>query len=290
MRRFQFKTELIKPNNVILQLIFLEIVVYFFEYEKSILRKITFKEYIGKFKNWYLYVAGFIILVLYSLYHICKIYEINFFLGLMLLFMSTLLILNYRLKYHKKMTTRTISYEESLKKVKTGDLVVWKTYYTLDNTLSLIPILMTGMYHIGLVMKEPDGDIYILESTNNVSPCTYTGRNKTGIILTDYKYRVTNETPGSFFLIQTNLIEKITNNDIKQFFEIHKNKDYMEDNYNCISTYLHFLQDNNLLKTNYTIFPLHEDLATLIDPKFYSYDFKSETIKVKKIQVIQQKK
>ena len=141
---------------------------------------------------------------------------------------------------------------------------------------------MTGLYHIGLIMKEPDGDIYILECSNHISPCKYTGRNKTGIILTDYKYRVTNETKGSFFLIQTNLIEKITNNDVKKFFEIHKNKDYMEDNYNCISTYLHFLQDNNLLKTKYTIFPLHEDLATLIDPKFYSYDFKSETVKVKK--------
>lgn len=284
MRRFHLKTELIKPNNIVLQLIFLEIIVYLFEYEKSILRKITFKEYIGKFKNWYLYVAGFIILVIYALYQVCRIYEINFFLGLILLFMSTLLILNYRLKYHKKMTTRTISYEESLKKVKTGDLVVWETDYTLDNTLYLIPILMTGMYHIGLIMKEPDGDIYILECSNSKSLCKYTGREKKGIRLSDYNERTYISTNGSFFLIQTNLIEKITNNDIKQFFEIHKNKDYMEDNYNCISIYLHFLQDNNLLKTNYTIFPSHEDLATLIDPKFYSYDFKSETIKVKKYQ------
>lgn len=56
----------------------------------------------------------------------------------------------------------------------------------------------------------------------------------------------------------------------------------MEDNFNCITSYLHFLQENNLLKTNYTIFPLHEDIDTLLDPKFYSIDFEKEMYKVKK--------
>ncbi len=282
MRKLNLKTEIIKPNNIILQLIFLELVVCFFEYETSVLRKITFKEIIGKYKKWYTYVAVFLILVFIALYYVCKIYEINFFLGLILLILSGLLILNYRLKYHKKMSTRVMSFDDSLKKVKTGDLIVWETDYNLKNSFSLIPILMTGLYHIGIVLKEPNGEIYILECSNNKSYCKYTGREKHGIVLVDYEYRTKNETEGSFFLVQTNLNERITNNDVKQFFEKHKNKDYMDDNFNCISMYLHFLQDYHLLKTEYIIFPLHEDLATLTDPKFYSFDFQQETFKVKK--------
>lgn len=282
MRKLNLKHEVIKPNNIVLQLIFLELIVCFFEYETSILRKITFKEYIGRYKQWHLYVIGFLIIVFIALYYVCKIYEINLFLGLILLCLSGLLILNYRLKYHKKMSTRVMSFEESLKKVKTGDLVVWETEYTLNDMSGLIPILMTGMYHIGIVLKEPNGEIYILECTAENAKCKYSGTIKKGVILGDYKDRTHFSTKGSFFLVQTNLNEKITNNDIKHFFEMHKNKDYMEDHYNCISSYLHFLQDNHLLKKDYTIFPLHEDLATLTDPQFYSFDFRQETFKIKK--------
>ncbi len=90
------------------------------------------------------------------------------------------------------------------------------------------------------------------------------------------------QTNGSFFLIQTNLNQRITNNQLKQFFEKHKNKYYMDDNFNCISSYLHLLQDNKLLKQEYTIFPFHEDIDTILDPNFYSIDFEKESYKVKK--------
>lgn len=270
-----------KLNNIILLLILLEIIIIIIEYNTTIIRKLKLIDIIGKYQPFKLLVLLFFIIVFIVNYVVCSYFKINIGVGCIFLFLGLILILNYRLHKNKKLTTRTISFEDSLENTNTGDLIIWETGYELPTIFNLIPVIMTGLFHIGIILKEDNGIINLLECSNVESYCTYTNRTKTGIMLVDYLDRI-KSTQGSYFLVKTNLKNYITNNNIKEFFEKHKNKNYMEDNFNCITTYLHFLEDNNLLKKKYKLFPFYyEEMDTLLDPQFYSVDFKTEIYKVK---------
>lgn len=188
-----------KPNNIIFYLIVLEIIIIAFEYNTSVIRKIKPVHIFGEYQPFKIAVIIVFFVVFIFTYFLCKYLKINLISAYIFLFLSLILILNYRLKKNKELTTRTISIEDSLKKLNTGDLIIWETEYKISSIFNLIPVIFTGLYHIGLVLKEDNGKIYILECAINKSYCTYTNRKKTGIVLVDYIDRISNKMDWSFF-------------------------------------------------------------------------------------------
>ena len=200
----------------------------------------------------------------------------NHCLLIVLIFVSTFLLFEYKLKTNHNITKNKKRFEEIKHEINTGDLIIFETTGKIDNLFYLIPVLFVNLNHIGICVKEKD-KLYILECNPNVKKCLYSKRKKNGIVLLNLEQQI--EAYDDVYLIKTNIHKQLKDSDVKQFLENHKDKKYMEGTLHCLSFVLLFLTELSLLQ-NIPINKLFFDYKFILNPKNYSYDFEHKIIKI----------
>jgi hypothetical protein len=182
------------------------------------------------------------------------------------------------LEKNNKISNIKLNIDDLIKNCNTGDIIFYDIPRIIPNIFHYIPTLFFGIHHMGFVVKK-NNTVYLLECAYDNNYCLYSNKIKNGVTLFDVKDRIVHSNNEIYF-VKNNIYNFIKDSDVEIFLEKYKNMDYMENNVNCVSIYLMFLQDLNLIKDKYTLFPLYEEYEKLLQPEFYSFPYKKEIYKI----------
>ena len=122
--------------------------------------------------------------------------------------------------------------------------------------------------HIGMIYKDSQGNVFIIESNDTSKFCDLSNKNKTGFQLINFNDRIKKNNSHRIHIVKNNIHKYIDNN--KLYESICKYKDYkfMENGVHCINLITRILEENNLLKSSGFIPYIFEDLLKTQNYKF----------------------
>ncbi len=266
-------------NVVIFIILLIEIVYIMTNYKKFIFTRMRIKSLFGHFVLYKVYSVILTLIFIFLLMTLCKILNINIILACLFLLVSGYLYTEYKL-YSNHTITRTKKPLSELKhEINTGDFIIYETPRKISDYFCLVPVLFLNVNHIGIWIKDTDGQLYILECDASPHFCEYSKKIKSGVMLLNVEERLKDY--DDYYLIKTNIHKYITNTDVLNFIEKYKDRDYMENKLNCITLVLAFLKRFNLIKRN--LVPpnsLYVDYKFLLDPSNYTKTYSYDIVKI----------
>jgi hypothetical protein len=213
-------------------------------------------------------------------FYICYLYKINIVCYFILVILFLILSLEYQLNINKHICKKEININKLYEACNTGDIILYDIPYKIPDITHTIPTYFFGMNHIGIIYKS-NNELYLLECDyNNNNYCTFSNKRKNGVALLKLEDRI-NINENRTFFVKTNFHNYITNRTIINFIEKYKDVRYMENNFNCITTVIHFFEEANLLKHKNTNIFLYVYYKTIFDKNFYNFPFEYEIYKLK---------
>lgn len=234
----------------------------------------------------YIYLILFIVifsLLCFYLY-VSYLLNIHLLLSFVFLLLTVFLYVEYKIRKNKNISHLKMDIHKVLENCNTGDIIFYDIPKIIPNIFHFIPILLFGMNHMGIVIKR-NNNVYLLECAYDNNYCHYSNKIKNGVILINLKDRIIdsmNNSKNDIYFVKSNLHNQIKESDVNQFIEEYKNNNYMDDQINCVSIYLLFLQKFKLLSSEYSILPLYEEYTKILQPDFYNFDYKNEIYKITK--------
>jgi hypothetical protein len=188
--------------------------------------------------------------------------------------------IEYKLTINSNISNKTINIKNDVEYFYTGDIIIFETPQNLDCWFSIIPVLFLNVNHVGIVIKDSNNKLYILESEHSEHYCKYSNRIKNGVILLDLEERL--KTFDCAYLLKTNLHKYIQYDELISFLNKYKNKEYMEDNINCITFVSLFLKELKLIHGKYiNSNTIYLDYKYFLNKENYINDFNYDIYKIK---------
>jgi len=200
-----------------------------------------------------------IILLLFIIYYIGYYIENNFkinkFIIITLIIIIIIIFIEYKLSSNLRYSSIESNLDDVLSKTTTGDFILFRSYHSYD-----IPELFFYRYcnaifsdiffgHIAMIIKI-NNIAYILECTEDYYYCEYSKCKKNGVIFIKAYDKIKNYY-GRVYLSRNNLEKYINNNYIYKFLDKYKNYSFLENNITCITLFLNFFNELNILKKKY---------------------------------------
>jgi len=181
-----------------------------------------------------------------------------------------LFIINLRMLTNTNLTKKYIKPEILSKNLNTGDIVYFRAYQINSIGLPILYILLClqeyYFNHIGIIYKNPEGKILIIESTAKEHYCNLSNKKKNGFIMTNFIDRVKNAKMSRIHVYKNNLHEYINMEKFNESINKYKNYSYLENNVHCLNLITTIFQENGLMKKDNIIPYLLDDL---IKPENY---------------------
>jgi hypothetical protein len=264
------------PNIIVFILIICEIAYI-------ALSKLKYSEYnvkhiIGHF-GWYkiqfmiFMVTGILLLTLI----ISLWLNINGLLSLIFIVLTYFLYLEYKLN-HRDELLMNISTLANKDEMNTGDYIMMETPKNMDSYIQFSPVMSMGIYHVGIIVKDTNQKVYIMESEHIPHYCEYSKKTKTGVILSSFEKRI--QEFETVYIVKNNIHEHVSNNDMMSFIEKYKDVEYMENDINCIVFLLVFLKEHGLLKHEEITKRLYVEYPYILDNANYTIDFDYTILKI----------
>lgn len=220
------------------------------------------------------FAIGFLIL--------CYFFNLNVFLFFLFCIFTIFIQIELTLRKNHLLTDKEIRVNDLYYQCKTGDIILYDLPFKMNGYEHMIPIYYFGMYHIGIIISM-NGEKYCLECDYKTNYCHYSKRFKNGVNLYKLKDRL-DSCYTDIYYVKTNTHEYIPNSNMIPFIEKYHDLGYMEKKMNCVVLYLTFLQEYNLIRKKYFIYPLYVTYDELLDESFYKFPFKREIYKLEKCQ------
>jgi hypothetical protein len=270
-------------NNILLIIILIEISYIAINYTNLTIFKFKIKQFFGSFHFYKLFILIIIsIIFILSTIIISKTLNTSLSLSFLFLFLSLILFIEYKLRVNSNISNKVIDINDSniINNINTGDLIIFETPKNIDTLFAIIPVLFIDINHIGIIIKDKTNKIYVLECENTKRYCKYSNRIKTGVMLTELE-EIFNYFDTSY-LIKTNLNNYIKNNELIRFIDKYKDKEYMEDNINCVTFLSLFLKELNLIydDDNNTNNNIYLDYEYFLNKDIYIHDFNYDIFRI----------
>ena len=266
-------------NYILFFIIFIEFFYIFIHFHSFLIPKHKIKSFfIHKFEFYHIYITFVLLFLAISSFIICYHLNINILLFFLFFLLSFILYIESILNENDNLTEKEIFQNDIYDKCDTGDIILFDMAYLLKNPILLIPTITFGMQHIGIIIKK-ENQLYLLECGHRYDYCNYSKKYKTGVMLSDLKQKI-NLKKYPIYYVKTNINNHINDFQLTNFIDKYKNTEYMENNMNCISYYLLFLQELDLIKEKYSILPLYENYKNILNSEFYKFPFKTEIFKI----------
>ncbi len=209
-------------------------------------------------------ILSFIILLFFIKFTYDYLNSDIYIIIFILLIYIVLLIVNKKLKTNKKFSKKYIEYNKIKDKLNTGDIILFKSFeygkfsYAL---FTLILCLAQDNYftHIGMIYKDSNNKIYIIETNERKFNCELDKKYKTGFQMIDFDDRIGSNNSHRIHLVKNNIHKYIDYTKLQQSIGKYKNYEFNQDGVHCLNLIINILQENNLLKPNFLPY-LFEDL------------------------------
>ena len=126
----------------------------------------------------------------------------------------------------------------NMNEIQTGDYILIETPKHIDNYFKLVPVMTLQMYHIGILLKDANNHVYILECEPKPHYCEYSQKTKTGVMLLPFETRI--QEFDTVYIVKNNIHNYVSNDDFMAFIDKYKDLKYMENDINCIVFYCYF--------------------------------------------------
>lgn len=259
-----------KRDFVFLFIIILEI-AYIVVTNDNELFHYKFNSIFGEFQLWKIAVLGFLGVFAIMLYVFAYKLRLNIALFIFSVLLLLFIYVNHKLERNIILTDKTISIDDTLSRMKTGDYILYRTPQTLETVFEIIPVTFLGIYHLGVVVKDKHGT-FILETMPYKYYCEYSKKEKYGVLLLDAKKRLEQSIEIAYF-VENNLKPYIDNPKVYEFIDIYKDYKYMEKNVNCDTLVLLFLEYFGLIHKDISQHLLFLPYNYLLKAKNYTVDF-----------------
>jgi hypothetical protein len=133
---------------------------------------------------------------------------------------------------------RTATVEDALRTAKTGDLVFMRSYHSYDVPEFLffrcLGALVSEPYfgHVGMLVRDGDGALYLLECTEDNHECVLSGRAKNGVIMHDAARRIRGY-DGRVHVVGTSF--ELAHDRMMRYVEARKHLSFLEEGIGCCS-------------------------------------------------------
>lgn len=266
---------------IIFIILFFEISYILINNKKLMINQIQIDSLLGDivlYKIYFLLIIGGIVVLLI---YISKFLDINFIYVLLFLVLTIYLYIEYKLKSNSNISNTKQPFKNIKNHINTGDFIIYETPRKLKDSFCLFPVVFLNIHHIGICIKDKNNEVYILECDATQHYCEYSKKYKSGVVLLNLEKRLKDYNDS--YLVKTNLHKYISNEKLINFIEEYKNKDYMENNINCITLVLLFLKKLNLVKdTNIYPYQMYIDYHFLLDYKNYTKKINYDIVKIQK--------
>lgn len=190
---------------------------------------------------------------------------------IIILFVNNKMMTNY---YFAK---KYLQPEKIVNQLNTGDIVFFRTYdYNSINQaqfLSLPLLQKTYFTHVGIIYKNSQNNVLIIESNAKSHKCKLFGKEKRGFQVMNFVDRVNTTKSHRVHVVKSNLHQFIDINKFYESVEKYKDYDFFQNGIYCLNLVTNILQENGILKEN-NFFPYMID--DLIEPKHYTVPVKFE--------------
>lgn len=263
------------PNLIVAVIIVFEIIRI--AYGKQSLREYKPKSIFGAFE-WYKIQCIFAILFIFIAFtFIGKVlFKINVILCFVLLALSSVVYLEFYLN-RKHTVFENVDPLVNMDEIQTGDYILMETPKHIDNIFHLVPVTSLQVYHVGILLKDANNHVYILECEPIPHDCLYSKTKKNGVMLLPFEKRI--KEFDTVYIVKNNIHNYVSNAHFMAFVDKYKDLEYMENNTTCIVLLLLFLKEHGLLKHEEITKRLYVEYPYILDNANYTIDFDYSIVK-----------
>ncbi len=200
-------------------------------------------------------ILSFIILLFFIKFTYDYLNNDIYIIIFILLIYIILLIINNKLKTNKHFSKKYIKHDEIKDKLNTGDIILFKSFEYGKFSYALFTFLLCLVQdnyftHIGMIYKDSNNKVYIIETNEKKIYCELDKKYKSGFQMINYDDRIKNNKTHRIHLIKNNLHKYINNTKLLQSITKYKNYEFNQDGVHCLNLIINILQENNLLQEN----------------------------------------
>ena len=182
-----------------------------------------------------------------------------------------LVIINNKLITNRNFSNQYINPDKIYNDLNTGDIVLFRNYNYSTFSYLLYVFFLTSIEniyftHIGMIYKEPQGNLFIIESNIDSKYCNLSKKYKSGFQLINFDDRIKTNTTHRIHIVKNNIHKHINKNKLHESIHKYKDYDFLENKVHCLSLITNILEENNLLKPSGFVPYVFEDL---LDTKNY---------------------
>lgn len=185
---------------------------------------------------------------------------------LILIVYIVLVIINNKIATNIHFSNKYVNPDKIYNDLNTGDIVLFRNYNYFCFYYPLSILLFTSMQkktyftHIGIIYKDQQGNVFIIESNDSSKFCNLSKKNKTGFHLINFNDRIKTNTSHRIHIVKNNIHKYIDNNKLHESIYKYKDYSFMENGVHCLNLIIRILEENNLLKSCGFIPYVFEDL------------------------------
>lgn len=184
-----------------------------------------------------------------------------------------LVMINNKMVTNIHFSNQYVNSDNIINDLNTGDIVLFRSYkYSYFSYLFYVLLLSSiqNIYftHIGMIYKDSQGNIFIIESNDESKFCILSQKKKTGFQLGNFNDRIIKNKNNRIHIIKNNIHKYINQNKLHKSINKYKNYSFMENGVHCLSLIVKILEENNLLKSSGFIPYIFEDLLNTKNYKF----------------------
>jgi hypothetical protein len=228
---------------------------------------------------------GITIMIMIFLYYVNTSFSNKGKLITILLIFLILIKIDDNLKKNEKFAKLKSDVKNIYSELNTGDLVLFKCYSNncfsyFYNLKIVLPFFQNYHFtHIGMIYKDNDGKIYILECGGGKFYCNYLNKIiDDSVMMVDFIFRVEKATSYRIHVVKSNIHKYINIQKLKNSIEKYKN--YSLSDINCIEYISRLLYDSDVLKLPTGILNRYF-FDDLLDKSNYNFDVEFNPIIIK---------
>lgn len=268
-----------RPNDVLIWIILLEMIFILFFINKSELAKETIENILPSNEFKMIMSIGSIITSLYASHYVSHViqthYKINYALMMMFIWLTIMIYLEHKMSSSLNYSDTVVDLQSALDSSHTGDFVFFRSYVSSDICDYIIFRVVSSIInvpffsHVGMIVKI-NGVAYLLETSSDINHCIHANKMKGGVKLIK-AYDKINNAHGIAYLSRNNLHNYIRDEDIIPFMDKYGHLSFLDNYVMCVTIICMFLHFANVFKNEQTFMRINE----LNNPEVYACDFKN---------------
>jgi hypothetical protein len=176
-----------------------------------------------------------------------------------------LVVINNNLITNINFSNKYVNSDKIYNDLNTGDIILFRNYlfnnfgFPLD-VVTLTSILNTYFTHIGMIYKDPQGKLFIIESNSDYKYCNLSKKIKDGFQLINFNDRIKTNTDHRIHIVKNNIHKYINQNKLHESINKYKDYSFLENGVHCLNLIIRILEENNIIKSSGFIPYIFEDI------------------------------